>query len=619
MAYHSDPKTIPTLLDAINNHTIEELKKLLALFSVKNIPQKKVELVKHLEKCLEESGWQKLWQELDELQQAAVAEVVHSDSSQFNYRTFQAKYGSLPALGRLDYYRKEDPPTKLRLFFYQYYIMPEDLKEKLKTFVPAPHPNKLNSFVELPTNISIVAEKFDVKSGEYVDVLKKIAPDSIEVRLMEKTAMQDLVAILRLIQAGKVTVSDKTRQPTVATINLITSILTDGDFYNNAPSEKDWDDQEDDQIGCIRAFSLPIIVQIAGFAELSGKKLVLTKAGEKVLATTNSESLKTAWKKWLNNTFLDEFRRINYIKGQTGKGKRGLTAVASRRNAIVTVLKELPINHWVKFDELFRYMQATEQTFQVSRYPENLYICEVGYGYLCDLDTWDVLEERYMLCFFFEYMATMGLIDVVYTHPKNIRKNFQDLWGTDDYDFLSRYDGLLYLRINALGAYLLEINDSYQPAKPQVKSVLQVSSNLEIFDANNNLPITDQLFLEQYTIKISEQVWQLEKNTLLNAIKKGYKLEDLQVFLTANTGKNLPATVRKFLAEIDQKNKSLTDLGTARIIECADATLAKSIANDTRTKKYCFLGEKNLLIVPMKNETKFRSGLQKIGYVLPDN
>lgn len=615
MSYHHDPQVIPTVSDAINNHTIDELKKLLALFSVKNIPQKKVELVKHLEKYLQESGWKKLWQELDKLQQLAVAEVAHSDSSQFNHRTFQAKYGGLPAFGSLDYYRKEEPPTKLRLFFYQYYIMPEDLKEKLKTFVPAPSPNKLKSFVELPANISIQAEKFDAKSDEYVDVLKRIKPDSIEVRLMEKTGMQDLVAILRLIQSGKVTVSDKTRQPTVATINLITSILTDGDFYDDAPSENDWDDQ----IGCIRAFSLPIIVQVAGFAELSGKKLVLTKAGEKALAMANPESIKTVWKKWLNNTFLDEFRRINCIKGQTGKGKRGLTAVASRRNVIVKILRELPINHWVEFDELCRYMQATDQTFRVSRYPENLYICEAGYGYLCDLNIWDVLEERYMLCFLFEYVATMGLIDIAYAHPKNIRKNFQDLWGTEDYDFLSRYDGLLYLRINPLGAYVLEMTDSYQPAKPPVKSDLKILPNLEIVDTNHNLGIADQLFLEQYAIKIDEQTWQLETNYLLNAISKGYKLEDLEAFLTANTGKNLPAKVKNFLAEIDQKNKNLTDVGIARMIQCADEKLAQLIASDVRTKKYCFLGEKNLLIVPMKNQTKFRSGLQKMGYVLPDN
>jgi len=35
--------------------------------------------------------------------------------------------------------------------------------------------------------------------------------------------------------------------------------------------------------------------------------------------------LETLWKNWLKNTLLDELRRIDSIKGQTGKGKRNLT------------------------------------------------------------------------------------------------------------------------------------------------------------------------------------------------------------------------------------------------------------------------------------------------------
>jgi hypothetical protein len=35
------------------------------------------------------------------------------------------------------------------------------------------------------------------------------------------------------------------------------------------------------------------------------------------------------------------------------------------------------------------------------------------------------------------------------------RPDFYDAWGTDDLALLSRYDGLRYIRLNALGAYCL--------------------------------------------------------------------------------------------------------------------------------------------------------------------
>ena len=63
---------------------------------------------------------------------------------------------------------------------------------------------------ELPPNIPLRWKEFDDESHEYSTKVEEIP---LEVRLMEKTAGQDLQAVLRLIQAGKVSVSDKTRHP----------------------------------------------------------------------------------------------------------------------------------------------------------------------------------------------------------------------------------------------------------------------------------------------------------------------------------------------------------------------------------------------------------------------
>jgi hypothetical protein len=61
----------------------------------------------------------------------------------------------------------------------------------------------------------------------------------------------------------------------------------------------------------------------------------------------------------------------------------------------------------------------------------------------------------------------------------------------------------------------------------------------------------------------------------------------------------------------------LQDLGTARLIECNDPALAVLIANDSRTKKYCFLAGERRLVVPLESETRFHRALQKLGYSLP--
>jgi hypothetical protein len=44
------------------------------------------------------------------------------------------------------------------------------------------------------------------------------------------------------------------------------------------------------------------------------------------------------------------------VKGQTGKGKHGLTAVSSRREAISKVLTKCPVERWISTAELLRFL-----------------------------------------------------------------------------------------------------------------------------------------------------------------------------------------------------------------------------------------------------------------------
>jgi hypothetical protein len=47
------------------------------------------------------------------------------------------------------------------------------------------------------------------------------------------------------------------------------------------------------------------------------------------------------------------------------------------------------------------------------------------------------------------------VIDVAYTDPRGAREDYLGLWGADQYPCLSRYDGLVAVRVNDLGAAIL--------------------------------------------------------------------------------------------------------------------------------------------------------------------
>ena len=75
-------------------------------------------------------------------------------------------------------------------------------------------------------------------------------------RDMERSAQQDLPAVLRLVDLGNVAVSVRTMQATAAAVRRIAAVLREGDFFDPAPGKQDpWEQT----IGAIKAFAWPLL------------------------------------------------------------------------------------------------------------------------------------------------------------------------------------------------------------------------------------------------------------------------------------------------------------------------------------------------------------------------
>jgi hypothetical protein len=94
-------------------------------------------------------------------------------------------------------------------------------------------------------------------------------------------------------------------------------------------------------------------------------------------------------------------------------------------------------------------------------------------------------------------------------------------------------------------------------------------------------------------------------------------LEELADFLTAQNPEPLPETVRVFLDDVKQRAGQLRDLGLARLVECADAGVARQLAADPQVKGKCRLAGERWLVFRAEDEAAVRRGLRRLGYVLP--
>lgn len=607
-----------TAYEAFQTLTLEDLHPLSELVAP-NPPTRKSDIVPLLAGVMTDPARvRELYDGLDESARHAVRAAVFDPVGRLDVEKFQAQFGEKPRFNTADpnrqawsydyKERKRIKPTPLRLFFPRFHNLPTDVRAILRAFAPMPDRFSIPTFDAAPSTRAL---------SEVVWTNKKRGRREWEESVREReTALEaeaDLQAVLRIVEAGKVRVTDKKLVPTEASRRAVAAVLAGGDFY--APDEaEDWKQDPASDLG-IRAFAWPMLLQAGGLAQKVGDRLKLTAAGKKALASPPPYVLRKLWKAWLKTKAFDEFARVDAIKGQ---GRARTSSAAGRREVVAEALEECPDGRWFSVDDFFRLLRGTGRSFRIAQDASDLYIAEHEYGSLGydDEHAWEQLQGRFVLAFLFEYAATLGVVDVAYVPPQNVRSDYRSRWGADDLTCLSRYDGLLYVRINPLGAWLLGKADEYRPPAPTRSDRIRVLPNLDVIAARG-LPAADRLALERFAEPSSEGVWRLSASRVLATVEKGGSVDELEQFLTSRTTVDLPPLVDQFLADLRSKVDRLKDAGPARLIECADANVAAELAADRSLRGKCLHAGDRFLAVRETELAALRKAVRKLGWAWP--
>lgn len=561
----------------------------MARVCLESSPTRKEELVQAVGQRLRDAQFMRdFYEGMDPRDQHAVEEAVHGNG-RYNSEMLKAKYGSLGSRGSGGYWDRDKSCSPLDLFFYGGEI-PDDLLALLRPFVPKPPPFILPTLEELPRD-------------------KKEAPSVISEA--EQAALHDLPAVLDLVREGKVSVSEKTQQITAGSARLMLKRLFHGDFLEHKESVNASD--------TIRPFAWGLLVQAAGLARRRGTKLELTREGQAALANPSAEAIRTAWAEWVDSDLLDELSRINCIQGQNARGAR-LTKPSSRKPCLLKALQQCPVGKWINIEDFFRLIRGGGFNFGIenSAY-SHLYIGHPEHGWLGGTgDYWRVVQGQYILAFLFEYAGTLGLIDLAYDYPEEA---VYDCSLSYDYygEYLSRYVGLRYFRINPLGAYALEKEEKYQPSEAQApvgQFTIQPNLDIVISDPRQFSP-NDRALLERFANQESDHVFRLDRSSLLQAVEEGVSFSTIVDFLQSRNQQALPDTVRVFLEDIERNANKLTESGNALLLRCSDSFVVELIRSDTTLGNCCLIAEDGkTIVVPASNESRFRQRVRKLGYAI---
>ena len=583
------------LRDALARLTVPELKDLVSHLPGAETAGRKDQVIERIIVGMLGPGLKAIWSALDPTQQAAVAEAAHDPLGEYSEQQFRAKYQRVPSFrvaGAKSHGYSSSKGSALGLFIHyvrdeRRYLIPADLQARLKAFVPPPAPLSLESSETLADDEGLI------------------------MRLTEREALQEVVVMLRSIEQARIQVSEKTALPSTAAMRFLTEKLAGGDFYPWGEKKNKWDQE----IGPIKAFAWPMLLQAGALAIRAGGHLALSPAGVKALSAPPADVLRGLWRRWLKTTMLDEFSRIEAIKGQNSKG-RVMSAVAPRRAAIEEVLRVCPVGRWVAFAVFSRFMQASDLIFEVTQDPWKLYVAERQYGSLGydGSGGWNILQERYISAVLFEYAATLGMVDVAYRDPAGARDDFGGLWGTDELAYLGRYDGMRAFRLTPLGAYVLGLEAGYKPVAIANNVALSVLPSLQVTVARGTLGTDETLLLENWAVQEQAGSWRLDREKALSAIEKGYDIAELQGFLESRDEQPLPELVESFIQKCMRNGTALKTVGSAVLVECRDDETAEAIAGHKETGALCLRAGPKTLVVRTHHLDNFRERIRLLGF-----
>ena len=108
--------------------------------------------------------------------------------------------------------------------------------------------------------------------------------------------------------------------------------------------------------------------------------------------------------------------------------------------------------------------------------------------------------------------------------------------------------------------------------------------------------------------RIEKSKWLARYNDVKNALTE---------FLEGHPSEPIPQTVVTFLGDLRGRATRLRDKGTVRMIECADAETAGLLMVDPKLSVLCLAAGARNLVFRAADETKVRTQLRKLGYIMP--
>ncbi|MEG0135618.1 hypothetical protein [Cetobacterium sp.] len=311
-----------------------------------------------------------------------------------------------------------------------------------------------------------------------------------------------------------------------------------------------------------------------------------------------------------DNTYISLY--LNYLKGIKNVGKSN-DEVKRGLATIKMILNEFPDDGFVSIDNIIKsilYRDEFIEIIDVESAYGTLYINEANYertkivGYEKYLA---YVVEPFIKSVFF-ILASLGVLEICYEKPSSTNA----LYLKNGY--LSKYDGIKYVRFTELGKYIFNRINTYNFKVVQDEGKVVLEDDRLIVTVIGESPLR-VMCLEKFGIKIAPNKFKLSEESMIKGLENRADIQERVQEFKEKITNDLPENWLNFFESLLEKTELITHVPEYKVLKLKnDKGLISAITKDKRFKPLILKGEDLHIIVKKENLDKVSGLFKEYGY-----
>jgi len=554
------------------------LKKLARLVGIKPVPKRKAEIIQVLSEAYEEEGFpEKLYGKLSSYEKALLTCIVQSQYQPMRSELQEIANSHDFKIGSSWYssYQFFFPKDSMLYAFFIDGYPPQLFRDYFASIIPA------------------YEVQFQEETPNFDDDYVEVAGRSERIK--------DFDLLLSFVNNQSVTATKAggyMSKPALLKFQQLAGYID--------PCNSDTGEIKDIRNASETIISMGLVnlLKSADVIDTVNNKFILSKQASHFAGLSMLEKAQFLYERYLRafTTELNECERIIYPKLKFSKKYYNLTQI---RKKLIEYLTLCPVGKWVSFSKFSKEIRKLDPSLFVA--VGDVFIRDEYHNDYYNRPSWNEFEYYAISVILMEYLGTLGVVDVL-----------ADTRNRSEYDYDKLRYEVIYFQITSLGAYLLGMSDTYEPAVAQNTSDnegLIVQPNFDVMIMNGVERLQHELFFDRFAIKTVDDeqvaVYKLDFKGMVEALNIGMHIREIESYCESFSQAGMPSNVKEAFADWEEQSKRIR-IRTVSIIEADDPYLLEEIQHYRGMKNLIEPeGMKPVIILQAGAEKKVKAQIEK--------